>query len=399
MVRFDDAPGLVVRERRDGTFTAFWQCRSDLGKKGFVPKSVPLWRGTEPSEADRHFVSDQCKAIQAEMLLFGRGGIPSTASYDGSIRTLIACYKSDPDSPYRELRYRSRQTYDYMLKYIEQDHGAVRIVDLRVRDILRWHDQWKPRGVTMAHGLITQFRSLLSFGTSILECPDCAALKVKLSERRFEQARPRTAVLTAEMAEAVCAEAHRQGRPSIALAQAIQFEAMLRQKDIIGEWVPLNEKTPPTDVTHKGMKWVRGIRWEEIDVNLVLTHITSKRNKEIVVQLADAPMVMAELGKVGRQADGPVIREEKTGRPYGVTQFRRTWRQIATAAGVPKSVRNQDSRAGAITEATEAGAPMEHIKQAATHSQITTTERYARNPAGKSNNVLKMRVAHRTKTP
>lgn len=399
MVRFDDAPGLVVRERRDGTFTAFWQCRSDLGKKGFVPKSVPLWRGTEPSEADRHFVSDQCKAIQAEMLLFGRGGIPSTATYDGSIRTLIACYKSDPDSPFIKLRYRSRQTYGYFLKYIEQDHGADRIVDLRVRDILRWYDQWKPRGLTMAHGLVTQFRSLLSFGTSILECPDCAALKVKLAERRFEQAKPRTSVLTAEMAQAIIDEANRRGRPSIALAQAIQFEGMLRQKDIISEWVPLDEPGPLSDVTHKGMKSVRGIRWEEIDDNLVLTHITSKRQKEIVIQLADAPMVVAQLAKMERKASGPVIVDEKNGRPYGVTQFRRVWREIATAAGVPKSVRNQDSRAGGITEATQAGADLESIKHAATHSDIAMTQRYARSSADKTAKVLQMRAAYRAKTP
>jgi site-specific recombinase XerD len=199
------------------------------------------------------------------------------------------------------------------------------------------------------------------------------------------------------MADAICAEAHRINRPSIALAQAIQFEGMLRQKDIIGEWVPIAE--PGTSaVIHKGLKWLRGIRWEEIDENLVLRHVTSKRQKEVEIRLADAPMVVAELAKVERKGSGPVIVNESSGRPYSVTHFRQIWRTIATAAGVPKSVRNQDSRAGAITEATQAGADLESIKHAATHSDIAMTQRYARSSHEKSAKVMQMRAAHRTKT-
>lgn len=396
--RFDDAPGIVVRARKDETFVAFWQARTDLVQAGFLPKVVPLWRGSEPSDADRSFISDTCKAAQAEMLLFSRGGMPETAHYDGTWRTLIACYKSDPDSPFQKLRYRSKQTYSYFLKYIDQDHGPERVQDTRARDFMRWHEQWLPRGVSMAHGLIGQARGLLTFGATILECEHCTALGTRASKMRFAQGQPREIVLTAAMAEAIRAEAHKRGLASIALAQAIQFELILRQRDVIGEWVPLDEKTPPTTEFYKNMKWTRGIKWEEIDENLVLRHITSKRQKKIEICLADAPMVVAELAKVERKASGPIIVNERTGRPWSVTNFRHVWREIATAAGVPKSVRNQDSRAGGITEATEAEVPMEHIKHAATHSQMSTTERYSRNPAGKASNVLKMRVAHRTKT-
>ncbi len=57
-----------------------------------------------------------------------------------------------------------------------------------------------------------------------------------------------------------------------------------------------------------------------------------------------------------------------------------------------------DSRSGAITEATDAGAPLELVRHAATHSDISTTAGYSRNPAGKTAEVLKLRVAHRNRT-
>lgn len=397
--RFEDAPGIVVRERAIGNFSAWWQCRTDIAKKGFKPRVVPLWVGVDPSDVDRARVSDICNSMQGQMLVFGHDGIPETASYDGTIRTLIACYKGDKDSPFQKLRYRSRLSYSYHLKYIQEDHGEKRLADIRIREILGWYQDWvSARSVPMAHGLITQLRALLSFGGALLECPDCSALRTKLATQRFTNVKPRTSILTAEMAEAVRAEAHRQGRPSIALAQAIQFEAMLRQRDVIGEWIPLKEPGV-SDVQYKGMKWLRGMRWEEIDASLVLRHLTSKRQKEVEIRLADAPMVVAELANIERKASGPVIINESTGRPYSVTQFRQHWRKIATDAGVPKNVRNQDSRAGAITEATEAGASLDYIKHAAAHSQIQITERYSRSSATKTAEVLQMRVRHRTKTP
>jgi len=78
------------------------------------------------------------------------------------------------------------------------------------------------------------------------------------------------------------------GRPSIALAQAFQFELMLRQKDVIGEYVPIAE-AGISDLQVDGLKWLRGIRWEEISEDLVLRHITSKRQKLIEISLRMRP--------------------------------------------------------------------------------------------------------------
>jgi hypothetical protein len=89
---------------------------------------------------------------------------------------------------------------------------------------------------------------------------------------------PRNEVLSAEQADAIRAHAHEIGWHSIALAQAFQFELLLRQKDVIGEWVPMSEPGVALE-TWKGQKWLRGLIWSEIDDNLVLRHVTSKRHR------------------------------------------------------------------------------------------------------------------------
>jgi hypothetical protein len=55
--------------------------------------------------------------------------------------------------------------------------------------------------------------------------------------------------------------AHEMGYPSIALAQAFQFDCGLRQKDLIGAWVPRAELDTLAEFVDGDMAWVRGLRW------------------------------------------------------------------------------------------------------------------------------------------
>lgn len=396
---FQDAPGVKVRARRDGTFAVYWQCRSDIVKRGFKPTFLALWRGTEPNDVDRAMVADFCQQLQSEMLTWSRGGIETELRWqiDGTMRSLMLCYTHDPDSPFHKMRYASRANYIRFLSVIERDYGEAKLKELKARDMLRWHENWSERGVSMAHGLMRMTRGLLTFGMTILEDDDCARLSVTLSKMRFKMASARVERLTADMAIAIRELAHKKGLGSIALAQAIQFEGMLRQKDVIGEWVPLAEPGPAL-AQYRDQKWQRGLLWSEIDSSMVLRHMTSKRNKPIEIDLKLAPMVQEEFARIGKLPTfGPMIEYEVTRRPYNANHFRVLWRQIADECGVPATVRNQDSRAGAISEATDAGVDLEHIRHAATHSDIATTQRYSRGSVEKTANVLRLRVEHRNK--
>jgi hypothetical protein len=415
--KIDNAPGLIWRPRKDG-WEARWQCRSDIAKAGFRPKSLRMWAGDYPVEEEAQFISEQCQALQAEMLAWHHGGLPQPiTTYDGTWKALVGCYQHDKDSPYHKLRYATKMNYDWecdvILKSTIVDEtgasmimGDALVADAKARHFLRLHEQWTENGQKIAkgHGLIGMVRTLTNFGATILECPHCERVAGILHRQRYEMPKPRTERLTAEYATAIRAKAHECGHPSIALAQAIQFECILRQKDVIGEWVPIAEPGI-SDVTNGKRKWLRGIRWEEVDQSMILRHITSKRQKPIEVDLRLAPMVMEELSiaygagftRADLPATGPIIIDENLRLPYVKFRFSKAWREIADACGVPKAVHNMDSRAGAISEATDAGVDLEYVRHAATHSNIAMTQRYSRGSAEKTLVVMQKRAEYRNK--
>jgi hypothetical protein len=420
--RIPNTPGLTWRrrrilldngERRSG-WEGRWRPRTDLVTRGYPPTPIRLWMGIEPSEVEAQWISDRCVVLQDEMLIWANGGIPTVSSFDGTLRALAACYQSDPDSRYRKIRYATRKTYDSLIKIIMQDHGTELLEAIKGKTALRWHAEWqRSRGIAQAHGLVGMLRILFGFGATIMEdeaCNEqCERLCAVLHKMKFEMSGARVERLTAEQATAVRRAARAGGRPSIALAQAFQFECTFRQKDVIGEWVPMDEPEQGqlTPIHHANRKWLRGIRWSEIDANLILRHKTSKRLKDVEIDLKLAPMVIEELKlafglnladeltRAHLPATGPIIVCEGTGHPWGGDAFRKSWRKFAQAAGVPDEVHNMDSRAGAITEATDSGAALEDVRHAATHSNIAMTQRYSRGGTEKVAGVMGKRIAHR----
>lgn len=390
----ENAPGLTWRPCKRG-WVARWQARTDLIERGYMPKGLRVWIGIEPTDKEREYIVDRCQSLQDDMLIWGRGGLPAGQAFDHTVAGLVRSYNTDPDSNYRKLRFHTRKYYDTLCRRIVRDHPDTLIADLKARQMLRWHETLSEGGkVAMSHGVMGMMRTLLGFGMTILEDDECARLSLVLHKMRFPMAKARLERLTLEQVVAIRAEAHRRGQHSIALAQAVQFEVILRQKDVIGEWVPISEPGV-SDVVSGNAKWLRGLRREEIDDSLTLRHITSKRQKAIEVNLRNAPMVMEELAYI--PAKGPLIVSEATGEPYVADAFRRYWRLIADSCGVPKTVRNMDSRAGAISEATDAGAELEHVRHAATHSDIAMTQRYSRGDTEKTANVQRARSTYRDK--
>ena len=409
--KIEDAPGL--RWRTIGqNWEGRWQARTDLINNGFVPKSQRVWIGKEPTELEVVEIQDECRRLQDEMLLFSRGGLPSSGTihtYDGTYRSLINCYQTDPDSTYHKKRYSVRRNHDTLLRRMSQRHGEDEVKETKGRTLLAWHDEWSNGGTMLAtaQAIRGQFRVLFTFGSTILEDPECERMCGVMSKMRFENPPPRENHVSAAQADAIRAKARKWGLPSLALAQALQFELTMRQRDVIGEWVPL-EEPGTSDVFWKGRKWLRGLRWSEVDHAFSLSHVTSKKGKTLDVNLMLAPMVLEELALMAGvpaaelRRDmfpmvGPIVKRGSDGMPWPASDFRKKWRQLANACGVPRNVWNMDSRSGAITEATDAGAELEDVRHAATHSDIAMTQRYSRGAAQKVAKVMKLRVQHRNK--
>ena len=282
------------------------------------------------------------------------GDVHQTATRGKTVLDLVDTYRSHEKSPYLGLRFSTRKHYDVLLKPISRDCGPKKIADLKEADIEDFYKKWSEGGkMSMAKSTVGMLRSLVYFGATQLQDRECESLSIILHRMKFAVLQTRSERLTAEQAVRVCEAAHKLGRPSIGLAQAFQWDCNFRQKDVIGEWIPMNEEIGTvSDIIEGETKWLRGLRWEEIDNNFVLRHVTSKNQKQVVVNLKEkAPMVMAELnrqfGGIDRSlmpTGGPVIVSEASDIPWIPGEFRRWWRKVANKAGVPPTVKNMDSR-------------------------------------------------------
>jgi hypothetical protein len=386
---FPNAPGLSLKPMKNG-WQARWRARADLVARGYRPKHMRLWQGTVPSPVEQKWVEDRCQSLQTEMLVWGRGGVPTVAMFDGTLRSLMERYRHDPVSNFAKLEFCTRRYYDRLMGQLERPHGDCLISEVKGRDVHEWHQQWTEGGkkVSMGHALVGMLRTLVNFGDAMLDDTHCSRLATVLHKMRFENGRPRTVRITREQVIAIC-DAARTTLPMVALAQAIQFECTWRQKDVLGEWIP-NSEPGVSEVLDGNMKWLKGLRWEEIDADLVAHHVTSKRKKLSEPDLKLAPLVMAELERMYINvpqctltrdmlpARGPVILDLRRGIPYYADDFREQWRKLATACGVPLNVQNRDARAGAISEAIAMGAEPAHVRDAATHSNLEQTYDYSR---------------------
>jgi hypothetical protein len=173
-----------------------------------------------------------------------------------NLSDLIRIYSTDPDSTFHRLRYHIRTAHAALLRRIGERHGPVSLQDIKARSIVAWHRDWIGPGgskVAAGHAFIAQLRTMVNFGATMLEDREALRLAQILYGMRFQSSSPHAQRITADQATALRYEAHKEGWFSIALGQAFQFEVVLRQKDVIGEWVP-ESKPGASEMLHKGEK-------------------------------------------------------------------------------------------------------------------------------------------------
>jgi hypothetical protein len=271
-------------------------------------------------------------------------------AFDGTFGGLISVYRTHKRSTYHQLKHNVRSNYDQVLNRLVKEVGQERVADWnaqRIKD--EYEKSWAAAGkVSMGRTIARRVRLLCGFGSTVLNDDACLRLSAIMGNMKFpasnsNEVRER---LTRDHVRAIRFTAREHfGWDSIALAQAFQTEfPKLRQMDVIGEWVPISE--PGTSEIVKGNeKWVRGLRWSDIDENMVLRRVlTSGRrdqHKEIAYNLKRSAMVMEEINRVPlEKRKGPMIICEYSNIPWSSSEFRRKWRIVAAKAGVPASITN-----------------------------------------------------------
>lgn len=395
-----DAPGLKARRQADGRVVWYWVAAQCSRKAAAYPLKTVRLKDQSPEGEDARVA--QCQQLHMELQLWLNDMDPNRTfdktGFDGTVAALIRYYREHPHSPYRELKYNSQHVYDQHLDTLRDVVGKRRLGSLTGVDFLAWYKGFAGEGeahVSSAHKLMNMFRIAVSWGV-VLELPQCSRLREILSEMRFAKPAPRVTFLSFDQAVAIIDKAHEMGLPSIALAQALQFELTMRQKDVIGEWLPDGEEGTGAIVAG-GRRWANGLLWSHIGQDGVLRKVTTKTGAEAVFEIARYPLVVQELARWQGPRVGPMVIDERSGLPYRNQRFSKRWREVATAAGVPADVYNMDSRAGGITEATDAGAPIESVRHHATHRDARTTMRYSRQTLVKTASVAEIRSSSRKK--
>lgn len=267
--------------------------------------------------------------------------VPAPA-YDGTFEDLIDTYFGDDRSPFHNLKHSVSRSYTRSLKRMSKEIGKDRVIDWNAQTVRTHYERWAEGGkIAMGHELIGKLRLLTSFGATELNDDACIRLNGILGSMRFPVAKgdgqPR---FTRDQVRAIRLTAREHfGWDSIALATALQLEIpKLRQVDIIGEWVPLSD--PAKSEIMKGTeKWVRGLRWSDLDENLVLrrTLTSGRRNQhqELEFSLKRSQMVMEEINRVPvAKRTGAMVICEFTALPWSPNEFRRKLKIVAKKAGV-----------------------------------------------------------------
>lgn len=409
------APGMKMRRRAGGPPVYYWVASTISRKASEYPLKTVRLHGT------REEMAAKCNLLTAELRQWlSKRGKEGHAEYDGTLVSLIRLYQHTPESPYHEVKANTRAMYDESLRLLEKTVGTRRLDKLTGIDFKRWYANFKepakdttkqalaraearamgvilppnPERQRRAYKAMQLLRILVKFGV-VMNITECFRLATVLSTMEFSAPKSRDKALNFEQAKAICERAIKKGKLSIALAQALQFELTLRQIDVIGLWVK-SEDARNGGITDRGQRWQDGLQWSHLSASGILTKVTSKTGKVAEHDTNAYPYLRKIIDLVPTdQRIGPMIVCESTGLPYRYRHFRDVWRELADEVGVPADVWNRDSRAGGVTEGSDAGADIEHLRHHANHENIQTTTRYDRKTLEKTRKVAELRVAHR----
>lgn len=367
-----EAPGLRWHDKRT---RPVWHARADAVHAGYQPKAVDLSHLKDKPDMLRA----RCAVLQADLNLWMTGYRRWKAPDDGSIASLLDTYMSHPESPYHQLRPNTIDTYASHAGYLRAMIGERIVSSITGMDLMRWNREWSAGGRHLAKSqqMRTVLLSACAFGAA-LNMDGCAALSgvIRETRRTFKSPKARTQILTADQVAAVRRAAHEADSPSRALAYAIVFETTLRLFDVIGQWWPADRMESDV-LDHDGRTWA-GLRWEDVDDDLILRYVPSKTagstGKSIAFPLRSAPMIMEELRYwPAKKRAGPMIVNERTFLPYDTDRFQRGWRKDRAAAKLPGDVWARDLRASGITEARAAGVLLDDAAKVAGHATTKTT--------------------------
>lgn len=199
--------------------------------------------------------------------------------------------------------------------------------------------------------------------------------------------------------ERYCSKAVELGFPSMAAAAALSFELVQRVWDVFA--IP-DPKLPLPEGRQR--RRARGITWEDYTPGVSITVLQSKTSKRLTIPLYDSmpdgerlllyPELEERLARIrpSGAVSGPIIVEERTGKPYKHRRMSTVHRQICDAAELPKDMTFTGFRHGGATEIGDAGET--DIRSISGHTQLDTTAIYNKVSQEKARRIALKRREH-----
>ena len=358
-----DRPGYQFRKNKNGSIVHYWNPRRAVKA---APSHLSIIRLDDSLTEVEIVIECQKRTddLRNELRTIG-----APAVFDGTIKSLITCYRTDLTSTLHKVKHSTRiRDYEPSLRVLEKVVGDRRIDLLRASDFNRWFDNWRRKGHRRAAGVIKLLRVVLSYGAGE-RLPGCRQAREILSNMRFEQPEPRQQAMTYEQCLAIVQKSAELGCPSIGFVEALKFETALRRIDVIGEWLPATDGGP--------FRW-RGLTAGDISKDLILKIKTSKTGAYVGRDLKVMPLVVRAMKAYKLPEIGPIVIDEDHGKPYWENRYAEKFRIVRNAAGVSPNIWSMDTRAGAVSETVDATGSLEDARDLAAHTTVKMTKRYSR---------------------
>lgn len=366
----------------------YWIPPARYKKAGYAIKTYRLDMEDHQSRAAH------CRELTREMLKWFDG--ETNGRNPGTWGWLISRYKGDEHSAIWDVRPGTREGYLKELAIIEDAIGNVKISATDYERMVGWKKgmEKKGRSVHYIKKWFTHFGLVVSHGIKLRE-PGCADVKAIRSEMRIKNPPRRSKFITRTEVDQIVRAADAKGWHQLSLSVLIRFEYMLRGIDVYGQWEPLEDRQG--GIQYDGRLWDGGLTWEMFDPGLhefqkVISKTRDSLPEPYVFKVL--PDIRARLQRTPEDKRiGPVIVMED-GLPPRHDRIVKQFRQVKDDLGLPDYLQIRDTRSGGITEAKTL-VDGYSLRDAAQHTQITTTDIYARGRSESANNVVMMRQASR----
>lgn len=384
-----EAPGL----NWVGSKRGFWRAAPRFRKAGYAIKAIRL-PGTKDDGQDA-LRARLCREYQMEAERWYDALDKPKVSL-GTWHHLIGKYRSDEFSPINDVKANTRENYLWLLTRWEEVLGEKKVRATDYQEIKRIERAMRENGRSDSyiHRMFTMLRTVASYGT-VTDFEGAAKVSTILSGMRIKTAPARTAAPTRAQIMQIVEAADARGQFAYGTGILIQFELTLRAVDVFGQW--LKDDGQSGGVVRDGQRWQDGLTWDMVEpecagFSKVISKTAKSMPEPIRFDLTDLPELRARmrlLANAGRV--GPVITSEATGLPYAKYSRAQAFRRIRDDLKLPKNLMMMDVRAGAVTEAKNRGADPSMLRDAAQHSNISTTSRYMRDRDAGVAKVVKLR--------